>query len=143
MFTHAIKHAQIASQISKKLGSVSAFRRNTDDVIETVRVLGHQLQQWRDDLPVSLRIGDPRAPITFSPTRNRDTVLYLHFAYYGSLMAIHAIFTYPWIAVIFGTDATKEFCDQVAVSTETMAQAARNIILTTRHIEINVASPAP
>jgi hypothetical protein len=58
-------------------------------------------------------------------------------------MAIHAIFTYPWIAVIFGTDATKEFCDQVAVSTETMAQAARNIILTTRHIEINVASPAP
>lgn len=118
---------------------MSAFRRNTEDVIETVRVLGQQLQQWREVLPASLRIGDAKAWLTLSGSRNRDCVLYLHFAYYGSLMAIHTIFTYPWIAV---TDSTKAFRDQVSLSTETVAQAARNIILTTRHIEINVASPA-
>lgn len=142
VFTHAIKHAQIASQISKNLGSVSAFRRNTEDVIETVRILGLQLQQWRDQLPAPLKIGDSKAPLYPSGSRNRDCVLYLHFAYYGSLMAIHTIFTYPWIAVIFGAESTKAFCDQVSISTETVAQAARNIILTTRHIDINVASPA-
>ena len=142
IFTHAINHAQIASQISKKLGSVSAFRGSTEGVIETVQILGQQLQQWREELPFSLRIGNSKAPLV-SGSRNRDCVLYLHFAYYGSLMAIHAVFTYPWIAVIFGTDATKAFRDQVSASTETVAQAARNIILTTRHIEINVASLAP
>lgn len=143
IFTHAIKHAQIASQISKKLGSVSAFRRSTEDVIETVRILGQQLQQWREELPDTLQIGNSKAFLMVSGSRNRDCVLYLHFAYYGSLMAIHTIFTYPWISVIFGTDANKVFRDQVSASTETVAQAARNIILTTRHIEINVASPAP
>ena len=142
IFTHAVRHAQIASQISKKLSSVSAFRRNTEDVIETVRILDQRLQQWRQELPVSLHIGDSKAPLTVLGSRNRDCVLYLHFAYYGSLMAIHTIFTYPWIAVTFGTESTAAFCDQVSVSTETVAQAARNIILTTRHIEINVASPA-
>jgi hypothetical protein len=50
--------------------------------------------------------------------------------------------TIQQIAVIFGTDSTKAFRDQVSVGTETVAQAARNIILTTKHIEINVASPA-
>lgn len=143
MFTQAVKHAQIASQISKKLGSVSAFRRSTEEVIETVKVLDQQLQQWREDLPPSLRIGNSKAPLILSGSRNRECILYLHFAYYGSLMAIHTIFTYPWIAVIFGTDSTKAFRDQVSISTETVAEAARNIILTTRHIEINVASPAP
>jgi hypothetical protein len=57
-------------------------------------------------------------------------------------MAIHTIFTYPWIAVIFDTDSTTAFRDQVSVSTEIVALAARNIILTIRHIDINVASPA-
>jgi hypothetical protein len=142
IFTHAIKHAQIASLISKKLGSVSAFRRNTEDLFEAVRILDQQLQQWRHELPASLQIGNSRTPLNLSGSRNRDCVLYLHFAYYGSLMAIHTIFTYPWIAVIFGTDSTHAFREQVSVSTETVAQAARNIILTTRHIEINVASPA-
>lgn len=57
-------------------------------------------------------------------------------------MAINTIFTYPWIAVLFSTDPTQAFRDQVFNSTEAVAQAARNIILSTRHIEMDVSCPA-
>lgn len=142
ILTHVIKHAQIASLISKKLGSVSAFRRSTMEVIETVRFLDQQLQHWRFQLPESLQIGSSRKSLTLSGSRNGVNIYYLHFAYYGSLMAIHTIFTYPWIAIIFGTEHTQAFREQVSMSTEAVAQAARNIILTTRHIEMDVSSPA-
>jgi hypothetical protein len=67
--------------------------------------------------------------------------MYLHDAYYGSLMAIHTIFSYPWISAFFGTIKTPDFRNQVVSSTDALAESARNIILTTRHIEIDGASP--
>ena len=68
-------------------------------------------------------------------------VIYLRYAYYGSLTAMNTIFAYPWISVIIGIVESPAFRNQVALSTDVVAQAARNIILTARYIDINVNSP--
>lgn len=112
------------------------------ELIEIVSSLDQQLQEWRDNLPPSLQIKNPRNPPTASGMRNKISLNYIHFAYYGSLMAIHTIFMYPWITAIFGTDPSPAFRRQVSLSMETVADASRSIILTTRYIEIDAASPA-
>lgn len=111
-------------------------------MLDTVRSLDQKLQDWRDQLPPSLQISSPTKPLPQCAPRNMVNIYYLHFSYYGSLMAIHMVLVYPWIAAIFSTDQVQAFRDQVSVSTETVAQAARSIILITRHLNVDVASPA-
>lgn len=142
IFTCAIRQAQISSLISKNLSSVSAFRQTTAEMIETIRSLDQKLHDWRDQLPPDLQIKSPTFPPTPYGSRNMANINHLHFAYYGSLLGIHMVLTYPWIAAIFSTDQVQAFREQVSISTETVAQAARSIILMTRQLNVDVASPA-
>lgn len=140
-FTYLIQHAQISSQISKRLMSVKAFRQPPSTLLETVAQLDHQLHEWRDSLPARLRPEDRlrsfQAP---RDSRNLPTIL-MHCAYYGSLMAIHTIFAYPWVySTIFGNGRGVVTQDQVIFSSNTVAEAARNIIIIARSLEINGAS---
>jgi hypothetical protein len=57
-------------------------------------------------------------------------------------MAMHTIFTYPWITAMFGSDSALATREQVGVITGIVAEAARNIILTARYIDTDAASPA-
>ena len=140
IFVHAIRHAQISSQISKTLTSVSASGRTTREVIETVAALEQQLRQWRDALPNFLQLGRARNPLKPANTKCDINVMYIQYAYYGSLMAIHTIFVYPWITAVFPPDPALH--EQILASTDTVAEAARNIILATKNMEVDAASPA-
>jgi hypothetical protein len=142
LFTHAIHHAQISSEISKRLISVSAFRRTPLELIEKVSSLHQSLEQWRAQLPLHLQPGTLRNHLKLSSAKDNINFTYIHFAYYGSLMAIHTVFTYPWITAMFGPAPTPATRDQVSLSTSIVAEAARNIILTTRYIDMDAASPA-
>jgi hypothetical protein len=141
LFTSIIKHAQISSQISRRLGSVRALQGISSQLIETIDDLSKQLQRWYDDLPAyqKLKVGRNTAP-TPSTTRF-DYLMYLHTAYHGSLMSIHTIFSYPWVGAIFGNEKSPAFRAQTLSSTRELAEAARNIILTTKYLGIDGASP--
>jgi hypothetical protein len=110
-------------------------------LIETIDDLSKQLQRWYDDLPAyqKLKVGRNTAP-TPSTTRF-DYLMYLHTAYHGSLMSIHTIFSYPWVGAIFGNGKSPAFRAQTLSSTRELAEAARNIILTTKYLGIDGASP--
>ncbi|OAG42085.1 hypothetical protein AYO21_03539 [Fonsecaea monophora] len=140
-FTYLIRHAQISSQISKRLMSVKAFQQPPSTLLETVAELDHQLHEWRDSLPPGLRPDDRlRSFQVPHDARYLPTVL-MHCAYYGSLMAIHTIFAYPWVySTIFGNGRGVVTQDQLIFSSNTVAEAARNIIIIARSLEINGAS---
>ena len=141
VFTSLIQHAQISSQISTRLMSVKAFQQTPTALIETVSDLSNQLQSWRDSLSPILDSGMQNKPPDLSPTTRSLQIVHLNYAYYGSLMAIHTIFSYPWISDIFGIDQSPAFRNQVSVSSSIVADAARNIILKARYVEINAALP--
>lgn len=104
--------------------------------------LSQQLESWKESLPSSLQPGVPINFSEFHSTRDLNRVLYLHFAYYGSLTAIHTIFFYPWISVICGVDPHDSVhSNQIAESTKVVAEAARNIIRATRAVHVDAASP--
>ncbi|OQU95760.1 Fungal specific transcription factor domain-containing protein [Cladophialophora immunda] len=140
-FTYLIRHAQISSQISKRLMSVKAFQQPPSTLLETVAELDHQLHEWRDSLPPGLRPDDRLRSFQASRDARYLPTILMHCAYYGSLMAIHTIFAYPWVySTIFGNGRGVVTQDQVIFSSNTVAEAARNIIIIARSLEINGAS---
>jgi hypothetical protein len=103
----------------------------------------HQsLEEWRSQLPIYLQPGTLRNPLRLSNAKNNINFTYIHFAYYGSLTAIHTVFTYPWITAMFEPDPAPAIREQISISTSIVAEAARNVILTTRYIDMDAASPA-
>lgn len=65
--------------------------------------------------------------------------IYLHCAYYGGLISIHAVFTNPW-SPIYTKCQTESLRKQVERSSNVVADASRKLILATRYITDILAS---
>jgi hypothetical protein len=144
-FTYIIRHARISSQISKRLMSVKAFQQSPSDLLATAAELDHQLREWSESLPEhmrpSARLRSFQVPQPHDAQSQSFPIVLLHYAYYGSLMAIHTIFAYPWVSsTIFGNDRSAVTQDQIIFSSDTIADAARNIVIIARSLEITGAS---
>jgi len=136
-----VKHAQIASKVSKRLATVKAYTQTPRELVQTVSEMDSLLEDWRKSLPDHLQPSHPIKYSTIPEGLFMCHVLYIRYAYYGSLLAIHTIFTYPWTTAIITTDHSAAFQDQVARSTNTVVEASRNIILTTKYIDVDTSSP--
>ena len=103
--------------------------------------LDAQLREWRQSLPVALRPADKLMAFqTPSNTRSFATT-HTHYAYYGTLMAIHTMIAYPWIrSTVFDYDRNHVAHDQIISSSNIVADAARNIIIIARSLGIDGAS---
>ncbi|KAK5217827.1 hypothetical protein LTR72_009490 [Exophiala xenobiotica] len=140
-FTYIIRHAQISSRISRRLMSVKAFQQPSSTLLETAAELRHQLREWRDSLSPSMRPGDRLKSLSIPRDGRHFQTVFMHYAYYGSLMATHTIFAYPWVySTIFGNNPGTVTQDQLIESSNTVAEAARNIIIIARSIDVTGAS---
>lgn len=140
-FSIAIRHAKIHSQISRQLLSFKALSMPVDELILAVTNFHGQLRQLLEEMPTKFKIGTLTTP-PHSP-RLLSHILYLHFSIYGSLMAVHAHFFYPWLTSRFtiqASNATLE--DQMTCSSAVVAEAARKIILALRLVNTNVTTPS-
>ncbi|KIV78617.1 hypothetical protein PV11_06251 [Exophiala sideris] len=139
----AIKHARIGSRVSKELGSARALRRSTAEIVKTTRTLDQELHAWREQLPESLQFSDaPNASIAPTGGNKSMCLQYLQSSFYGSMITIHSIFHYPWVATVFDVVSTPCLREQVAISTARATEAARNIILATKSTSLNANFPS-
>ncbi|OAL23302.1 hypothetical protein AYO22_06352 [Fonsecaea multimorphosa] len=139
--TAMVHHARISAQICRQLLSVSGFRQSPRVIMERMAVLGQQLETWKTSLPDHLK---PAAidPSAFRSVRDMNRTLCVHFAYYGSVTAIHTIFFYPWISYACGIDPRNlAHTQQIVESTKVVAEAARDIIQAIRVISTDATSP--
>lgn len=139
-FISIIKHAQICSSILKQLSSAQAFHQSAEKAISTVSKLGRRLEQWRESLPKSLQPGIPINSCNIDLS-SKNHIAFLHYLYYGSLISLHGNFAYPWICDTFDAKRSQVFIDQIARSTSIVAEASRNIILLSRHVEVDITFP--
>jgi hypothetical protein len=140
-FIQTIKHAQITSAIARGLSSVKASKQPPEVIIGKAHELDQRLRDWKDSIPPHLR---PELPFTFAylpPGTHLYHIIYLHFAYYGSLIAIHSVFTYPWNISAFTQNPTPAIRDQISASTQIVVDASRKIILATKYIDVNGSWP--
>ena len=141
-FTYIVQHAQISSRISKQLASGKSFRQTPAKIIEVIRNLNAELDEWRDSLPLFLR---PDLPTRRHGEQlhniNMYLVMYIRYAYFGSVMAIHSILTHPWNSALFGSSQTPALHHDTSISAHVVVNAARSIILDTDVIHTDVSTP--
>lgn len=126
----------------KKLSKVKLGKKDSEALLKSVEHLEGRIEAWYQSLPPGLL---PKLPVKKADLPEGIKVehaLYLHFAYNGSLIAIHSIFGYPWNSTRLWTDANANLGHKMESSTEVVVQASRNLILATRDINIDAAAPA-
>jgi hypothetical protein len=138
-----IRHAQISSQITREIMSVKATELPTEQLERTVNRLHNQLKSLLEELPSNLKIGTLARPSPKAHLVPRLIhILYLHFSIYGSFMALHSLFFYPWVSSRFlRQDLNTTLESQIAFSSSTVAEAARKILLAVRMLTTNVTTP--
>lgn len=110
--------------------------------MRSVQELEGRLHSWKESISNSIRPGTEIKLQLLPLGTSLDYVLYLQYAYYGSLIATHSVFFYPWNLSRFGISAQSiALANQVALSSEVVAEASRNIILTTKQIQADASSP--
>lgn len=137
----ATRHAQICSQISRNLLSARSLQLSTSELINTVDHFHQKLTKLLDDIPDALRIGTLARPNHSIP--HLTHLLYLHFSIYGSIMVVHTHFFYPWMSSrLTAADSGTSLEEQIALSSNIVAEAARKIILAVRLVTTTAATPS-
>ncbi|OQU95835.1 Fungal specific transcription factor domain-containing protein [Cladophialophora immunda] len=129
IFMQMIKSAQIQSLIYKKLFSAAGRRQNTIQERAAVEQLDQALSEWRDSLPLHLRPGAPIKKSSLPAGVHIDPVVYMHYTYYGTVIAMYNKF--PWTA-------RGSSLDNAAFGREKAVSAARSVVLATRYIDTDM-----
>lgn len=136
-FILVIQHAQISSKIYSNLYCATAGRKPEDDSRQAIREeLEQALCQWQNLLPAYLR---PRVPVRHAAAPHsihRDSIVYSHYAFYASIIAIHLNF--PWTIFSQQLDQDPSMSQYASASRDKVLSAARNIILATRYYDIDI-----
>ena len=140
-FVPLIRHWQISSRISRLLCSAKALRTPADRLAEANAYLNRLLDDWYKCLPDCFKIKPNTVARSVEPGVRLDHLLHLHNSFHGSIMASHAIFTYPWVTPFLKEKNTSAFEVQESKSTAAVAEAARTIILVTQSADINANAP--
>ncbi|KAH8886612.1 hypothetical protein GQ53DRAFT_875270, partial [Thozetella sp. PMI_491] len=140
-----IAHARIASTIAKDLTSAQSLRSTTpEDMMRRVQALDGRLREWRESLNPAYRVGPPFKSMAAAlpPGTHHFHALFMHFSYNASLIATHTVFCYPWNRHDIQSSENPEIHGQILASTETVAEASRQIILGVQRLEITAALPS-
>lgn len=153
-----IQHAQVSSAISKQLLSAKAMRDSLETTMAHVQALEKRLDDWRNSLHPEFISSPPFSKYADRPRRagtQTSHIVFLHFCYYSSLIAIHGVFCYPWNRPELQQQQQKQQRQdgralhisspqvhaQIERSTKAVADASRQIILAVQGLEITSAMP--
>lgn len=144
MAVAAIEHSRICAKISKQLLSTRAFDQSPEALFDTMESMENKLQTWRNALPNHLTLPKqnnslPTRRSSYQPTAD---ILRLHYLYWGSVIALHANFHYPWISSLF-IRSERFFEDRIVRSSIRAAEASREILSTLKDIELDTSFSSP
>ncbi|KAF2812009.1 uncharacterized protein BDZ99DRAFT_560742 [Mytilinidion resinicola] len=142
LFTSFIEHAQISSSTMRHLSRAKSGQRSPAELVSTVEKLDRRLHSWYQSIPAALRLDLPFKKSNLPDGAQLEHLLYLHFAYHGSLISIHSFFGYPWNLIGFASDSSTDLRERMESSTRIVAEASRNLVLATRDISIDAEAPA-
>jgi hypothetical protein len=109
-------------------------------MLQHVQDLEARLDSWHQSLDPIYRA---RAPFKVSLPQGKHLfrMLFLHFSYHVSMIAIHGAFFYPWDRSELQSDKSPEIRAQIHLSTEAVGQSSRQIIMGLQRLETSVTLP--
>lgn len=133
-----VEHSRIASDIARNVNSAKASKQPIESLVVKVHELETRLREWRENMkpcfrpPMLLRRNDEHP---LPPDTHWHHIVLLHFSYYGSLIALHSIFTYPWQLSVCCQTRSPIVREQISKSTKTVLEASRQLLLATKSID--------
>jgi hypothetical protein len=138
-FNHVAKHARISSQIAKCLVTAQVSCQPLSQLMMKIRDLHKELHDWRKSLPSILNPTAALMPLHVPDGLNSEYIMYIRYAYNGSMMAIHSTLTSPWNKTVHSNHLSPTIKDQFVISRKHVIEAARCIILGTSNFKIDAA----
>lgn len=138
-----IRLAQISSLACKKVFSYQAVQKGCRAVIGALANLDDQLQALKLIVEPILRLDCPVDPKNLPSSLSLQQTIYLHYAYYNTVLDIHTVLTIPWLQNIQGLTHDLPSPRQVQKSTEVVAKTCRDAILSTTHMQLDASTPLP
>lgn len=136
-----ISLAQLSSLVAKNISSVQAFRNGPEALVNTVSELDRKFAAMQSSIKPILDLSGSGTRAQLPDSLGSQHVVYLQFAYFTTLLDIHTALTCPWIQNILALMQHATLGAQIERSTQIVAQACRDAILVTRHIEIDASTP--
>lgn len=142
----ALTHGQLSGEITKRMSAVKDGNLKVKELSDTIHDLTAKLQSWWETVPKYARECKyhlPDATISLPSNARLQHVIYQHYSYYGSLIAIHTAFVRPWNNVPLPSDPQEraDFSDLMRTSAAIRIEATRDFIQKLPQLEISVASP--
>lgn len=131
------KLARIGGDISRSLYSASALFMPVSRLVPTLNRLLQDLERWLESISPDIRPGRPLSKILARQGRMRDQVIVLHSSYYYVLCSIFRRGT-PMFNQ--GNTSVEHLINQRSHISH--MEAARSIILLTKHLDIESFTPA-
>jgi hypothetical protein len=133
------KLSRIDGRIALDLYSVAALYRPATELLETAKEILSDLESWRQSFPPNVRPGQPFNRLPALDYGSRQRFLSLHFSYYHAICAIHRRFTPMFTHIDKEQD---DFVEAILPETPmTHIEAARSIVLLTKHLDIESYTP--
>lgn len=139
-------HARLSGEITKRVAAMKSSNPSLRRISDTIQDLSSKLQTWWNSLPAfvsNCKYNLPSSESQLPEHVQLQHVIWLHYSYYGSLLAINSILTQPWTVTFTTTDPSEkaEFIRLVAASKATRIQATRHFVQMIPQTEITMASP--
>lgn len=134
-----MKHAQICDAILKSLYSVKSLQKSPEDLSREVKDLQQRLEDWQSSFTGNLadmQVGS--LEYMRESDKNQTDSSRLLRVYNGSIIALHAVFHYPWMR-----PRHQKQDETASTSSAQTAAAARRILTSLRDYVPDCASSSP
>jgi len=139
----ALEHAKLSSNINRRIVDLKTNQASLQEVADAIADMSQQLETWWNNLPDFLKVdlGDSSRPLP--PYVHFQNVLYHHYSYYGTIVAIHAILVHPWNSAALKVEPHEhgELARMTTNSREVYINATRKFVQHLPQLQITALSP--
>lgn len=140
LFLTYVQYARLCGKIAKQLYSASAVSRPCRDMLSTATLLDEGILRWRESIPITFRPGTSFRPSTLPNNVPFIHALVLNFAYNYAICAVYRRFSAMFLHYDSQSSPTEREATE-AMSAAKCLEAARSMILLTKHLDIESYSP--
>lgn len=143
MIKSAIEHTKLSSSFNRKITDLKINQTDLKEVTNIIADMTQQLDAWWNNLPEFLKM-DLRDSSRQTPRSvHFQSVLYHHYAYYGSITTIHALLVHPWNSTALKVEPheREELARMMAHSREVYINATRKFVEYLPQLFVNALTP--
>lgn len=139
----AIEHAKLLSEINRRIAELKQRQTGLQELADTISNLTQQLDTWWDNLPDFMKLDLCDSLRVMPPHVHFQNVIYYHYAYYGSIVAIHSVLVHPWNSSALRVEPyeQQELAVMIANSMQVYVKATRKFVQYLPQLDVNALMP--